>query len=81
MKVYPRQGEERAVPSKPGKKLVSKKTTKTRYLDGEIWCPSCHSMFGQIFRVQVSKDVFEHVTEPMSIPSVCNRCQVVLERH
>ncbi len=53
---------------------------RSKYPEADIWCPSCHSLYAQVFRVQVTKDVFEHVTEPSMVPSICNRCQVVLER-
>lgn len=49
-------------------------------LEAEIWCPGCHTFYAQVFRVQVSHDVWAHETEPAEVPARCTRCATVLER-
>lgn len=48
--------------------------------EAEIWCPACHTLYAQLFRVQISHDVWAHETDPADVPSRCSRCQTILER-
>lgn len=53
----------------------------TREFECEIWCPSCHTLYAQVFRIPTGNGLWEHVKEPASAPSACTRCGTVLERH
>jgi len=51
-----------------------------RMIEAELWCPTCHTLYAQIFRVQRNETVWEHEKVPADAPSVCTRCETVLER-
>lgn len=53
----------------------------TKEFECEIWCPQCHTLYAQVFRVERSGGHWEHVKEPASAPSICTLCATVLERH
>lgn len=52
-----------------------------RELECEIWCPKCHTLYAQVFRVHTAAGHWEHEKEPSSSPSACTLCHTVLERH
>ena len=49
-------------------------------LEAVIWCPSCHTFYAQVFRVQKNETVWVHETDPADVPARCTRCETVLER-
>jgi len=49
-------------------------------LESEIHCPACHTLYGEIFRVQQNETVWSHETVPPEVPKYCTRCDTVLER-
>lgn len=49
-------------------------------LEAEIWCPGCRALYGRIFRKQLTEAVYEHVTEPATIPKYCGVCERPTER-
>jgi len=51
-----------------------------RELEAELWCPACHTLYAQLFRVQRREGIWEHETEPASFPHVCTRCETIVER-
>lgn len=52
----------------------------TKELEAEIHCPACHTLYGEIFRVQLNETVWGHETVPSEVPKYCTRCDTVLER-
>lgn len=51
-----------------------------KQLEATVWCPACKVEKGRVFRVPADKQgVYEHVTEPRDLPTVCD-CGTNLER-
>ena len=48
--------------------------------EAEIWCPGCKTLYGRVFRKQISETVHEHVTKPETIPKYCGVCERPTER-
>ena len=48
--------------------------------EAHVVCPMCGDAIGEIWRKQVSPDVWTNVTKPEKLPTRCNRCEVVVER-
>ncbi len=51
-----------------------------REKEAELWCPTCRTLYGQVFRVQKNEVVWTHETEPADLPARCTRCETVIER-
>jgi hypothetical protein len=47
---------------------------------GEIWCPSCRTIYAKIWRVPVNESHWTHETEPSPAPVHCSVCESILER-
>ena len=45
-----------------------------------VHCPMCGDAIGEIWRKQVSPDVWKNVTKPATMPKRCSRCDVIVER-
>lgn len=53
---------------------------KTKHLEAEIWCPDCRVYAGKVWKTELREGMFEHYTEPKTMPKKCSLCEGVLVR-
>lgn len=51
-----------------------------KILEGEVYCPTCKTYAGKIWRKEVRDGFYENETEPKKMPLRCNVCEGVLVR-
>jgi hypothetical protein len=53
---------------------------KTKHLEAEIWCPDCRVYAGKVWKTELRDGMYEHYTEPKTMPKKCSLCEGVLVR-